>query len=145
MPFPQPSEQRAAWVYSDRPGGQCAKTLLCRRGFFHEWPAHRQAADLVVARNGEIDGNLYYLLDPVARWLEGAHPLAATLLRRAMIEDTLEGLRAPNRSDIGMPPVIWRSVRPWRPSSATTAGSSRTRPSFRVSAQSTAGNRASGR
>src|SRR5271166_6926257 len=94
MPFPQPSEQRAAWVYSDRPGGQCAKTLLCRRGFFHEWPAHRQAADRVVARNGEIDGNLYYLLDPVARWLEGAHPLAATLLRRAMIEDTLEGAKS---------------------------------------------------
>jgi hypothetical protein len=62
--------------------------------FFHEWPAHRQAADLVVARHGEINGNLYYLLDPTARWLEGAHPLAATLLRRAMIEDTLDGAKS---------------------------------------------------
>ena len=62
--------------------------------FFHEWSAHRQAADLVVARHGEINGNLYYLLDPAARWLEGAHPLAATLLRRAMIEDTLDGAKS---------------------------------------------------
>jgi hypothetical protein len=62
--------------------------------FFHEWPAHRQAADLVLARHGEINGNLYYLLDPAARWLEGAHPLAATLLRRAMIEDTLDGAKS---------------------------------------------------
>ena len=36
--------------------------------FLHEWPAHRQAADLIVARHGEINGNLYYLLDPAARW-----------------------------------------------------------------------------
>lgn len=62
--------------------------------FLHEWPAHWQAAELVVARHGEIDGNLYYLLDPVARWLEGAHALAATLLRRAMIEDTLDGAKS---------------------------------------------------
>ena len=62
--------------------------------FFHQWPAHRQAADLVVARHGEINGNLYYLLDPAARWLEGTHPLAATLLRRAMIEDTLDGAKS---------------------------------------------------
>jgi hypothetical protein len=62
--------------------------------FFHQWPAHRQAADLVVARHGEINGNLYYLLDPAAMWLEGAHPLAATLLRRAMIEDTLDGAKS---------------------------------------------------
>ena len=62
--------------------------------FFHEWPAHRQAADLIVARHVEINGNLYYLLDPAARWLEGAHPLAATLLRRAMIEDTLDGAKS---------------------------------------------------
>ncbi len=62
--------------------------------FFHKWSAHRQAANLVLARHGEINGNLYYLLDPAARWLEGAHPLAATLLRRAMIEDTLDGAKS---------------------------------------------------
>jgi hypothetical protein len=62
--------------------------------FFHAWPAHRQAAQLIVDRQGEIDGNLYWLLDPVARWLEGAHPLAATLLLRALIEDTLDGAKS---------------------------------------------------
>ena len=30
----------------------------------------------------------------MARWLEGADPLAATLLRRAMVEDTLEGAKS---------------------------------------------------
>jgi hypothetical protein len=62
--------------------------------FFHTWPAHRQAAQLVLERHAEINGNLYYLLDPVARWLEGSHPLAATLLRRALIEDTLDGAKS---------------------------------------------------
>jgi hypothetical protein len=62
--------------------------------FFHTWPAHRQAAQLVLERHAEINGNLYYLLDPVARWLEGSHPVAATLLRRAMIEDTLDGAKS---------------------------------------------------
>ena len=40
--------------------------------FLHAWPEHRHAARLVLARHAEIDGNLYYLLDPAARWLEGA-------------------------------------------------------------------------
>ena len=62
--------------------------------FFHAWPAHRQAAQLIVDRQAEINGNLYWLLDPAARWLEGAHPLAATLLRRALIEDTLDGAKS---------------------------------------------------
>ena len=62
--------------------------------FLHTWPEHRHAARLVLARHAEINGNLYFLLDPAARWLEGAHPLAATLLRRAMIEDTLGGAKS---------------------------------------------------
>jgi hypothetical protein len=36
----------------------------------------------------------YFLLDPIARLIEGKHPLAATLLRRAMIEDTLNGAKS---------------------------------------------------
>ena len=110
--------------------------------FFHQWPAHRQAADLVVARHGEINGNLYYLLDPAARRLEGAHPLAATLLRRAMIEDTLDGAKSKCYRHAA---VIWRSAGHWRPSLAITESSRRTGPSFRVSAPTTAGNRVSGR
>src|ERR1700739_3280331 len=51
-------------------------------------------AQLALTRASEIDGNFYYLLDPMARLIEGKHPLAATLLRRAMIEDTLNGAKS---------------------------------------------------
>lgn len=61
--------------------------------FFHDWPDQARAAQLVLTRSAEIDGNLYFLLDPAAQLIEGKHPLAATLLRRAMIEDTLEGAK----------------------------------------------------
>jgi hypothetical protein len=62
--------------------------------FFVDWPDQARAAQLVLARAAEIDGNLYFLLDPAAQLIEGKHPLAATLLRRAMIEDTLEGAKS---------------------------------------------------
>ena len=62
--------------------------------FFREWPDQARAAQLVLARAPEIDGNLYFLLDPAAQLIEGKHPLAATLLRRAMIEDTLDGAKS---------------------------------------------------
>jgi hypothetical protein len=62
--------------------------------FFVEWPNLPHAARLILSRPGEIDGNYYSTLDLAARKLEGAHPLAATLLRRAMIEDTLEGAKS---------------------------------------------------
>jgi hypothetical protein len=62
--------------------------------FFTHWPDQARAAQLVLARAPEIDGNLYHLLDPAARLIEGKHPLAATLLRRAMIADTLDGAKA---------------------------------------------------
>ena len=63
-------------------------------GFFVEWPNQAQAAQLVLTRTSEINGNLYYLLDPAAQLIESKHPLAATLLRRAMIEDTLNGAKS---------------------------------------------------
>jgi hypothetical protein len=62
--------------------------------FFVEWPNLPYAARLILSRPGEIDGNYYSTLDLAARKLEGAHPLAATLLRRAMIEDTLDGAKS---------------------------------------------------
>ena len=62
--------------------------------FFCEWPDQARAAQLVMARVSEIDGNLYFVLDPVARLVEGKYPMAATLLRRAMIEDTLNGAKS---------------------------------------------------
>jgi hypothetical protein len=63
--------------------------------FFIEWKELRHAARLVLERRGEIDGNLYFVLDPAAKALEDKQqPLTATLLRRAMIEDTLKGAKA---------------------------------------------------
>jgi hypothetical protein len=62
--------------------------------FFYEWPDQAHAAQLVIARSAEIDGNLYFLLDPVAQLIEGKYPLAATLLRRAMVDDTLDGAKS---------------------------------------------------
>lgn len=61
--------------------------------FFIDWNELRYAARLVLERSAESDGNVYFLLDPAAKALEGKHPLAATLLRRAMIEDTLNGAK----------------------------------------------------
>jgi uncharacterized Zn finger protein len=62
--------------------------------FLVEWKALREAARLVLDRAAEIDGNLYFILDPAAKALEGKEPLAAVILRRALIEDTLEGTKA---------------------------------------------------
>src|SRR5208283_5481957 len=70
------------------------KSCLSALYFFVEWPDLAHAAQLVLERRAEIDGNTYYLLDPAARLLEGKHPLAATLLRRAMIDDTLTGAKS---------------------------------------------------
>ena len=62
--------------------------------FLRGWPDHARAARLVLTRATEIDGDLYYLLEPALQLIEGKHPLAATLLRRAMIEDTLNGAKS---------------------------------------------------
>jgi hypothetical protein len=62
--------------------------------FLVEWPAHERAARLVLLRKKEIDGDRYELLDPAASTLEGKYPLAAVLLRRALIEVTLNKGRA---------------------------------------------------
>src|SRR3954466_8553123 len=70
------------------------RSFAAALGFFTGWPDQARAAQLVLARASEIDGNLYYLLNPAAQLIEGKHPLAATLLRRAMIEDTLEGAKS---------------------------------------------------
>ncbi len=58
--------------------------------FLINWPALDRAARLVDARIGEIDGDLYELLDPAASVLEGKHPLASVLLRRRLIDVTLQ-------------------------------------------------------
>lgn len=62
--------------------------------FLIDWPAHGLAAELVLARHGELDGNQYGLLTPAADALEQGEPLAATLLLRAMIDFSLDRARS---------------------------------------------------
>ena len=62
--------------------------------FLVGWPAHERAARLVLSRIKEIDGDRYELLDPAAGAIEGKYPLAAVLLRRALIDVTLRKGRA---------------------------------------------------
>lgn len=62
--------------------------------FLVDWPAHERAARVVMARADELDGNSYHTLSTAADVLEAAHPLAATLMRRAMIEDSLDGAKS---------------------------------------------------
>ena len=56
----------------------------------HPGPALDQAAHLVLTRADELNGNFYEILAPAAAALEAKHPLAATVLRRALIDFALE-------------------------------------------------------
>jgi hypothetical protein len=62
--------------------------------FLIDWPDHHEAAGLVLARQAELDGNLYFLLEPAAQALTERYPQAALLLYRAMLEDTLQGAKS---------------------------------------------------
>ena len=62
--------------------------------FLVSWPALDHAAKLVVSRADELDGDHYEVLGPAADELEGKHPLAATLSRRALIDFALEKARS---------------------------------------------------
>jgi hypothetical protein len=59
-------------------------------GFLVTWPALDQAAHLVLTRADELNGDFYEILAPAAAALEAKHPLAATVLRRALIDFALE-------------------------------------------------------
>jgi hypothetical protein len=63
------------------------RPFMAALGFLVSWPALNEAANLIAARTGEIDGLAIDTLEPAARALEGRHPLAATLLLRAMVRD----------------------------------------------------------
>ena len=58
--------------------------------FLMDWPALGLAADLVLARHKELDGDQYWLLTPSAEALEQHSPLAATLILRSMIDFSLD-------------------------------------------------------
>jgi hypothetical protein len=62
--------------------------------FLVNWPALDRAAALVVTRAVELDGDLYHVLVPAAEALETKHPLAATLVRRALIDFSLGAARS---------------------------------------------------
>jgi hypothetical protein len=62
--------------------------------FLTHWPAIGEAAKLVIERGDELNGDLYELLTPTAELLREKHPLAATILLRAMIDFALDQARA---------------------------------------------------
>lgn len=70
------------------------ESLLQALAFLVSWPALHRAARLVTRRAGELDGDHYEILSPAADALAGKHPLAATLVLRAMIDFTLAKARS---------------------------------------------------
>jgi hypothetical protein len=65
------------------------KSLLPALSFLMTWPALDRAANLVIRRAAELDGDHFELLTPAADALAGKHPLAATLVLRSMINFSL--------------------------------------------------------
>ena len=64
--------------------------LLVALQFFLDWRSPARAAELLVKRHAEIDGNAFEVLSPAADALVASHPLAATLALRGMIDFTLQ-------------------------------------------------------
>jgi len=63
-------------------------------GFLVDWPSHDRAARVVLARADDLDGNAFDRLTAAADALEAGHPLAAAVIRRAMVRDTLDGAKS---------------------------------------------------
>lgn len=82
--FEDDAGERRALEHAER-----RKNLLQGLAFLVDWKALDRAACLVTARAQELDGNRYEILAPAAEALAEAHPLAATLLLRAMVEFAL--------------------------------------------------------
>jgi hypothetical protein len=68
--------------------------LLAPLQFFLDWQSPDRAAELLLTRHTEIDGNFYEFLTPAADALTDRHPLAATLVLRAMIDFALIKVRS---------------------------------------------------
>ncbi|HEY2661805.1 MAG TPA: hypothetical protein VGI79_18945 [Caulobacteraceae bacterium] len=62
--------------------------------FLIAWPALDRANALILARFDELNGDFYELLAPASEALDVRYPLAATLIRRAMIDFTLTAARS---------------------------------------------------
>lgn len=63
--------------------------------FFLAWPRRNLAAKLVLDQRERWEGRHYGALVPAAEALEEAHPEAATVLYRALIDDVLSRARSP--------------------------------------------------
>jgi hypothetical protein len=81
------AEERAMAHATEHP------SLLATLQFFLAWPELRRAAELLVRRHDEVNGDHYEYLAPAAETLSERHPLAATLVLRAMIDFTLTNAR----------------------------------------------------
>lgn len=73
---------------------QKSQSLIQALFFLVSWPALDRAATLVVQRSGELDGDQYEILPRVADALAAKHPLAATLVLRALIDFSLTHSRS---------------------------------------------------
>ena len=73
---------------------QMSRNLLQALTFLVSWPALDRAANLVLEHSGELDGDHYEILTPAADALAGKHPLAATVVLRAMIDFSLTNSRS---------------------------------------------------
>ena len=73
---------------------QSSGKLLQALSFLVSWPALDRAANLVLQHSGEWDGNHYEILTTAADALAHKHPLAATMVLRAMIDFSLTNNRS---------------------------------------------------
>ncbi len=82
------AEERAL-AYAER-----YRSRLGALWFLVSWPALDRAARLVIEHAGDLDGDQYEILTPAADALAAKHPLAATLVLRAMIDFCLSKSRS---------------------------------------------------
>ncbi len=73
---------------------QRSRNPLHALSFLVSWPALDRAANLVLQHSGEWDGDHYEILTTAADALAGKHPLAATVVLRAMIDFSLTNSRS---------------------------------------------------
>ena len=87
--FDADDAERKALDYAQR-----SSNLLQALSFLVAWPALDRAANLVLERAVEVDGDHYEVLTPAAEALAAKHPLAATMVLRAMINFSLKNSRS---------------------------------------------------
>ena len=84
-----PAEQRAIQQALAHPSVDQALSFLIH------WPSSlARASELVVKRRSQLDGDQYTLLGAAAEKLSQAHPLAATIALRSMVDFTLANARS---------------------------------------------------